>query len=138
MSIVTGEAFAKYLSPPYSVFCSNYIIHRFAEKCNAKHELILKKGTKDFCMSCFQQYIDPEQRFIDFSATWDGGTFRDESGTLISVDDLVLCSNCVEQAATVLGMSYQDDLKAQVQALMAENKKLRQIASKAKTQLSES
>lgn len=56
--------------------------------------------TPPYCSSCFQQQFD--KKHIDFSVAWDGGTLRDAGGTLITIDDLILCEDCVRLAANVL------------------------------------
>lgn len=56
--------------------------------------------TPPFCSSCFQQQFN--KRHIDYSVAWDGGTLRDAGGTLITIDDLVLCEDCVRIGADVL------------------------------------
>src|SRR6266576_6826384 len=107
MTILAGKiTYAQYLPPPYKVVCSHKVIRDFAKASGAKQEVKLVEGGAHFCMACFQQYIKPDQKFIDFSATWDGGTFRGKDGQLVSVADLILCSGCVEQAARLLGMDY--------------------------------
>ena len=56
--------------------------------------------TPPFCSSCFQQQFD--KRHVDYSVAWDGGTLRDAGGTLITIDDLILCEDCVRLGADVL------------------------------------
>jgi hypothetical protein len=58
------------------------------------------------CSSCFGQYTD--RRHVDFGAAWDGPMVPpDQSvagGKMVSVDDLVICEECLRFAATLIGM----------------------------------
>jgi hypothetical protein len=60
---------------------------------------------------CFGQY--PDRRHVDFNAYWDGPVFARDDGDVaggapISVDDLVICEECVRAAATVLELTDED------------------------------
>jgi hypothetical protein len=58
------------------------------------------------CSSCFGQYTG--RRHVDFGAAWDGPMVPpDQSvagGTMVSVDDLVICEECLRFAATLIGL----------------------------------
>ncbi len=79
---------------------------------------------KNFCSSCFQQKLNPEEVFVDFGSTWDGGTQRSDEGILISIDDLVLCQACLEFAARLIGLEDSNKLNKEIADLKRENKKL--------------
>lgn len=64
---------------------------------------------KNFCSSCFNQQLEPDVKFVDFGSAWDGGTMRDASGMLISIDDLVICESCLRNAARLIGMGDERD-----------------------------
>jgi hypothetical protein len=55
------------------------------------------------CVACFTQ--DHTIRHIDFDAACDRGFGEDHvSGMKISMDDLILCENCIKQAAKMIDM----------------------------------
>jgi hypothetical protein len=47
------------------------------------------------CASCFAQY--PDKVHVDFESTWDGPVINND-GTNYSVDDLVICEDCMRAA----------------------------------------
>lgn len=55
--------------------------------------------TPAYCASCFGQY--PERRHVDMEAYFDGPVL-DASGTKQAIDDLVLCEDCVREAAQLV------------------------------------
>lgn len=74
------------------------------------------------CAACWQQH--PNLVHVDFEVGYDGPTFRDENGTLITIDDLIICENCLKDAARLLrnvpdlgGRSVIDHLRERTQAL---------------------
>lgn len=57
-----------------------------------------------YCAGCFQQ--KPETRHIDFEAFFDGPVMNMPEvgpGIKVAIDDLVLCEDCVTNAAKMLG-----------------------------------
>lgn len=58
------------------------------------------------CSSCFNQ--DTALRHIDMDAACDRG-YGDEAAVKVAYDDLVLCENCVKEAATLINMVPKDD-----------------------------
>ena len=72
-----------------------------------------------FCSACHA--AKPESRYVDMDAAHDGGDFVNELGTYVAgQDDLMLCEDCVRDAAEVLAL--KPDREA---ALKRENVKLR-------------
>jgi hypothetical protein len=54
-----------------------------------------------YCSACHCQ--DTELQHVDFEAYWDGPVIDGKSFKQ-PIDDLILCSNCLEAAATLIGM----------------------------------
>jgi hypothetical protein len=76
------------------------------------------------CASCGGQYTD--RRHVDFGAAYDGPTFPAEDvagGTVVTVDDLIVCEQCVRDAGRVLGLVDPD----------AQTRQLEQQASQLQT-----
>jgi hypothetical protein len=76
------------------------------------------------CSSCFGQYV--ERRHVDFEAAWEGPTFKEgivgeggeiENGILVSVDDLIICEDCLKAAAALLGLKDPDELAEYAETL---------------------
>lgn len=67
------------------------------------------------CSGCFQSKTD--KRMVDLGAAYDGPTFRDEAGQLISVDDNIVCEDCIREAAMVLSLDENPtaDLERQLE-----------------------
>jgi hypothetical protein len=61
------------------------------------------------CSGCFNQ--QPHLRHIDFDAACDRGYGYDEA-VKVTMDDLILCENCVKEGAKLLGMEDSHSLKA--------------------------
>lgn len=62
------------------------------------------------CSSCGGQYV--ERLHVDFGAAWDGPMIPSEhiaGHQPISVDDLIVCEECVRAAAELVGMAPRDD-----------------------------
>lgn len=86
------------------------------------------------CSSCFGQY--PQRRHIDFESSWDGPVIKDgimgENGEIsqrvpVSIDELIVCEDCIEAAAKMLGMSkkHADKLRElETRVLQAEERAL--------------
>ena len=67
------------------------------------------------CSACFAQY--PDRRHVDMESSWDGpvieGGVVGEDGIVqdtikVSIDELILCENCVRDAAALIGMEPVD------------------------------
>lgn len=62
------------------------------------------------CSSCGGQYV--ERQHVDFGAAWDGPMIPSEhiaGHQPVSIDDLILCDECVRAAARLIGMEDRDD-----------------------------
>jgi hypothetical protein len=72
-------------------------------------------GPPAACASCFGQY--PDRRHVDFGAAYDGPFLRGEvtGGPTVSIDDLIICEDCLRIAAHELGLVEPGEMK---QALM--------------------
>jgi hypothetical protein len=60
-----------------------------------------------FCAGCYQ--AKPDSRHVDLGAAYDGPAFAQEDkdvvgGKVVTVDDLILCEDCVTIAAARLGL----------------------------------
>lgn len=66
-----------------------------------EHQIALT-GLPLRCSACFNQ--DPGKRHIDMDAACDRGYGADEA-VKVAYDDLVLCEDCVAQAARIIGYS---------------------------------
>lgn len=62
-----------------------------------------------YCSACFGQ--DSTLRHIDFGAACDRGFYGNDPATHITMDDLVLCENCLRSGANLLGMVDEDQQK---------------------------
>lgn len=69
------------------------------------------------CSGCWGQY--PERRHVDFESHWEGPMFREgvmgEDGEIsntinVSIDDLVLCEDCLRAAAKLIGLVDPDEV----------------------------
>ena len=67
-----------------------------------------------FCSSCFQQRF--KMIHIDFQVAWDGPVINHE-GLRMSIDDLIICQECMLAAASLLGFCHEDnpDLQGRLQ-----------------------
>jgi len=54
-----------------------------------------------FCSGCHGQ--TPDYRHIDFESYWDGPVLDLANGMKQCIDDLILCEQCVKEAAHMLG-----------------------------------
>lgn len=64
------------------------------------------------CVACWNQ--QPALRHVDFDSACDRG-YSDGVATPVSMDELVLCENCVRVGAELLGMTASDTLKAELE-----------------------
>ncbi len=91
--------------------------------------------TPPYCSSCFQQQF--KKRHVDYSVAWDGGTLRDAGGTLITIDDLILCEDCVKLGADVL--AHDPDTKMGDELRLAKERatEQRRLRKEAETKVKE-
>jgi hypothetical protein len=66
-----------------------------------------------YCAACFQ--AKPDATFVDLGSTYEGPTFRDEGGTVITVDDNIVCEDCVRDAALVLALHVDPIREVEIQ-----------------------
>lgn len=66
------------------------------------------------CSACYGQYVT--RRHIDFESSWDGPVISEgimgENGVIaqrvpVSIDELVICEDCLSAAARMLGMDFK-------------------------------
>lgn len=74
------------------------------------------------CSCCGQR--DLEGLHVDFGAAWDGPMIPAPEGVaggkLVSIDDLVLCAECVAEGARLLGLDDVTALAAKAEGLAGE------------------
>lgn len=68
----------------------------------------------NFCSACFNQ--DNKKRHVDFDAACDRGYGNDEV-TKITMDELVLCEDCIRAGGELVGLVIGDVLETEVEAL---------------------
>lgn len=56
------------------------------------------------CAAC--HLAKPQARHVDFEAAIEGPVLRDE-GALVTIDDLIVCEDCVREAAQLLAVDPQ-------------------------------
>jgi hypothetical protein len=61
-------------------------------------------NTPQYCAACFNQ--QPQLRHIDFDAALDRGYGKPEA-VQVTMDDAIICENCVKEAGRLLGMLEQ-------------------------------
>jgi hypothetical protein len=66
-----------------------------------------------YCAACFNQQQD--LRHVDFDAASDRG-YGESEGLSISMDDIIMCENCVKVGAEQVGMTDDATLKAELAA----------------------
>jgi hypothetical protein len=78
------------------------------------------------CSSCWQQ--KPQKRHIDFGASWDGPTFPPfdnvAGGVVSTIDDLIICEDCIRDAAKLIGLGEHARLQQQLAELEQANERL--------------
>lgn len=83
-----------------------------------------------YCSCCFNQ---KNMEHIDFECYFDGPVIDQASGIKQMIDDLILCKECVETAARLLGMVYSAKAVKELAALRAENAALKAEAAEGHT-----
>lgn len=84
------------------------------------------------CSSCYGQY--PQRQHVDFESAWDGPTFTeglhqgDEVVTnlVVSVDDLVICEDCLREAGKLVGLGDVDTIQRDLEQLEQHAQELRE------------
>lgn len=66
---------------------------------------------KSICSCCFQQR--PDLAHVDFDAAWDGPVIDQANGMKQTIDDLVLCEQCLRSGAELLD-DPRDDRMAEL------------------------
>lgn len=61
---------------------------------------IKPSGLPQYCSSCMNQ--NPNVRHIDFEAACDRGWYGGDPALRVTMDDLVICEDCLKAAATLL------------------------------------
>jgi hypothetical protein len=83
------------------------------------------------CSGCFQQ--KPQQTHVDFGAAYDGPMVPPLEGSVgvvgHSIDDLILCADCLTAAAKLIGLDNAGALTAERDQLEASNHVLRMEAT---------
>jgi hypothetical protein len=83
------------------------------------------------CSACFGQYT--ERRHVDFEAAWEGPTFKEgiagEDGEIlnaipVSIDDLILCEDCLRAAAALIGLKDPDEVSEYAEQLETQRDEL--------------
>jgi hypothetical protein len=59
------------------------------------------------CASCFSQR--PDAPHVDFGAYYDGPVL--DGAKHMQIDDLVICEQCLTEAASLVGLTRQEDLE---------------------------
>lgn len=62
-----------------------------------------------YCSACHQQKIG--MRHVDLEAYYDGPSIKQANGDYQSIDDLVICEDCLKNAARLIDLTNADDLK---------------------------
>ena len=71
-------------------------------------------GTPTYCSGCFGQQTG--LRHVDFDAASDRG-YGDDASIGVSMDDLILCENCVREGARLIGMMDVTEFQAEMDSL---------------------
>lgn len=62
----------------------------------------LAESPPRYCAACHGQY--PKRKHVDFEAYYDGPVINEENNIKMGIDDLVLCEECLSNAAMLIGM----------------------------------
>jgi hypothetical protein len=76
-------------------------------------------GTPVACASCYGQYVD--RRHVDFGASTDGAVLAGPSniagGKGQSIDEVIICDECLATAAELIGLEEATPLHAEIEEL---------------------
>ena len=77
-----------------------------------------------FCAACYS--AKPQLRHVDFGAAYEGPTFAASDmehpvvgGLVVTVDDLIVCEECLALAAKVIGLGDATELTTQLEDAQA-------------------
>lgn len=86
----------------------------------------IAKPSPPYCTACFQ--AKPEQVHVDFGAAYDGPTVPALQNTIgvvgHTIDDLVICTDCLQLAAALIGLEDVAKLRETVTKAQAANDQL--------------
>ncbi|HLY82954.1 MAG TPA: hypothetical protein VKQ71_08205 [Acidimicrobiales bacterium] len=68
-----------------------------------------------YCSACYNQ--NPSKQHLDFDAAAERGFGDRDDGLKISMDDLILCEDCVREAARLIGMRDAGELEHDLETL---------------------
>ncbi len=72
-----------------------------------KDAAVLQASKPIRCSACYGQY---DRTYWDFEALCDRGIwYGDEGAAPVSMDDLILCDECIKEGARAIGWVAQDD-----------------------------
>lgn len=78
------------------------------------------------CAACFGQY--PQRTHVDFGSSYDGPMLpaqENATGVVgVSIDELVICEECLRTAAQLLGLTDPGQTTEQLEALTAQAEEL--------------
>lgn len=98
----------------------------FAEVAAGSMKLVQKPEPPfyAFCVHCRQQFMDPDMKWIDLAASYDGGV-EQVGGIMVTVDDVHLCEGCATNVGKLIGMNFTADMEKRIKKLDSENRSLR-------------
>lgn len=81
-----------------------------------------------FCAACFNSKLG--KRFVDLGSAYDGPVIRDDAGVAQSIDDNIVCEDCVRDAALALELDENPttDLERRVAAAEQDAREWRSYA----------
>jgi hypothetical protein len=92
----------------------------------AADRIHLAEPAPPHCSGCFQQ--KPQTRHVDFGAAYDGPAVPALEGSVGVVahviEDLILCEDCIENAAKFVGLVRAESLQAALDQAEASNREL--------------
>lgn len=84
-----------------------------------------------YCASCYQ--AKPQEPHVDFGAATDGPMLAPLEGAVgvvgHSVDDVVICSTCIAEAAKLIGLENAEELRTELDEANATNERLHEQLS---------
>lgn len=79
------------------------------------------------CSACYQH---SDRQHVDFGAAYDGPVVPGQTDvalvTTVSIDDLIICEDCLGTAARHLGYTLDEEKEAQITSLQQQNTDLRE------------
>jgi hypothetical protein len=90
------------------------------------HKIRLSEVAPVACASCSGQY--PDRRHVDFGSAFEGpmmpASTEVAGGKPVSVDDVVICDECLGFAAGLLGLVDPEEVRSANEKLVASNEEL--------------